>query len=193
MLNNGAGIAVTGTYPNFTIASTVNGFVRSEFNASAAATIDVPIPAGYSHHRIKFIDILASTANSELWMRIGTGAPSVIQSGASDYTHWRSNFGTGQAFITGGLAADSKVVFVGAAMPTGANGRGFSGTLNVYSPDSTTLNKQFSGDYVLKINAGSLNGGTMHSSYNSNTAITSLRLLCSTGNISGKIVIESYL
>jgi hypothetical protein len=193
VLYEGAGIEVTGTYPNFTIASTVNGFLRSEYTASNAASIDVPIPAGYSHHKIFMVDITAGTANSELWLRVGTGSPSVIQSGASDYTHFRSNFGTGQSFITGGSAADSKIQLLGAAMPTGASGRAFSKVINVYNPDSTTLNKLFNGEYVLKTSAGNLNGGTSHSSYNANTAITSLRLLCSTGNISGKIVIESYL
>lgn len=193
VLTAGTGIGVTGTYPNFTIANTLNGIVRSEYTASNAAFLDIPIPSGYSRHKIIYINVFAAVANAELWQRVGIGAPSVIQSGASDYTHWRSNFGTSQVFITGGLATDSKIVFIGAAMPTGANGRVFSGTLNVFSPDNSLYNKNFNGDYVLKTNSGNLNGGTFHSSYNANTPITSLRLLASTGNISGVVIIESYL
>jgi hypothetical protein len=193
VINAGAGIGVTGTYPNFTIDNTVNGFVRNEYTASGAATLDIPIPSGYSYHKIIIVDFFASTANAELWMRVGTGSPSSIQSGASDYTHYRSNFGVGQTFITGGAATDSKIVFVGAAMPTGASGRVFEGEINCFSPDNAIYNKSFKGTYVLKTNAGNLNGGELHSSYNANTALTSLRFLCSTGNINGKVIIQSYL
>jgi hypothetical protein len=167
--------------------------IRSEYSPLNAASIDIPIPVGYSYHKIKIVDVVATTGGSELWVRIGTGAPSVIQSGASDYSHYRSNFGTGQVFVTGGSAADSKIIIVGGVMPTGASGRVFDGEINLFSPDNTSYNKLFKGSYVLKTSGGNLNGGEVHSSYNANTAITSVRLLCSTGNISGKIVIESYL
>jgi len=193
VLNAGTGIGVSGTYPNFTIQNTLSGFVRSEYSASNAASFDVPIPAGYSYHKLFFIDIFASIANSELWLRVGTGNPSTIQSGASDYTDYRSNFGAGQAFVTGGSITNSKAVLVGAAMPTGASGRVLESELTCFSPDNTLYNKLFKGAYVFKASNGNMQGGEYHFSYNASSAITSLRLLCSTGNVTGKIIIESYL
>lgn len=165
----------------------------SAHTASASAFLTIPVPVGYSQHEVTMYDVFAATINSELWLRVGIGTPSIIQSGGSDYGHYRSNFGTGQTFATAGSGADSKITLLGAAMPTGASGRIFSCTLTIYNPDNSTYNKHFNGEYSLKTSAGNLNGGTYHSCYNSNSPITSLRLLCNTGNISGTAVINSYL
>ena len=169
------------------------GLVRSEYTGSGAASIDVLIPAGYSHHKFFLINIFAATANAELWLRVGTGDPSTIQSGAFDYTDYRSNFGAGQTFVTGGSNTNSKAVIAGAAMPTGASGRVLQSEFTCYDPDNESYNKLLKGVYVFKTNGGNMQGGDFQFSFNLSNAITSLRLLCSTGNISGKIIIESYL
>jgi hypothetical protein len=170
-----------------------SGFVRNEYIASSAASIDVPIPVGYSHHKIFMVDITAGTANSELWHRVGIGSPSVIQSGAGNYSHYRILAGNSTALTNSGSAADTKMVLIGAAMPTGSSGQAFNGNYTLYNPDSTTLKKQVNGNVSMIFNIGFFVGGTIHGLYNATDAVTSLRFQCSTGNISGKIIIESYL
>jgi hypothetical protein len=175
------------------LATMPSGFVRNEYIASNAASIDVPIPVGYSHHKIIMVDITAATANSELWHRVGIGSPSVIQSGAGNYSHYRILAGNSTALVNSGSASDTKMVLIGAAMPTGSSGQAFNGNYTLYNPDSTTLKKQINGNVSMIFNVGFFVGGTIHSLYNATDAVTSLRFQCSTGNISGKIIIESYL
>jgi hypothetical protein len=175
------------------LATMPSGFLRNEYIASSAASIDVPIPAGYSHHKIFMVDITAGTANSELWHRVGIGSPSVIQSGAGNYSHYRILSGSSTALASTGSAADTKMVLLGAAMPTGSSGQAFNGNYTLYNPDSTTLKKQVNGNISTIFNSGLFVGGTIHGLYNATDAVTSLRFQCSTGNISGKIIIESYL
>jgi hypothetical protein len=175
------------------LATMPSGFVRNEYIASSAASIDVPIPVGYSHHKIFMVDITAGTANSELWHRVGIGSPSVIQSGAGNYSHYRILSGSSTALASTGSAADTKMVLLGAAMPTGSSGQAFNGNYTFYNPDSTTLKKQVNGNISTIFNSGLFVGGTIHGLYNATDAVTSLRFQCSAGNISGKIIIESYL
>jgi hypothetical protein len=175
------------------LATMPSGFVRNEYIASSAASIDVPIPVGYSHHKIFMVDITAGTANSELWYRVGIGSPSVIQSGAGNYSHYRILAGSSTTLASGGSAADTKMVLLGAAMPTGSSGQAFNGNYTLYNPDGTTLKKQVNGNVSMIFNSGLFVGGTIHGLYNATDAVTSLRFQCSTGNISGKIIIESYL
>jgi hypothetical protein len=176
-----------------TLATMPSGFVRNEYIASSAASLDVPIPVGYSHHKIFMVDITAGTANSELWHRVGIGSPSVIQSGAGNYSHYRILGGSSTALANTGSASDTKMVLLGAAMPTGSSGQAFNGNYTLYNPDSTTLKKQVNGNISTIFNSGLFVGGTIHGLYNATDAVTSLRFQCSTGNISGKIIIESYL
>jgi hypothetical protein len=175
------------------LATMPSGFLRNEYIASSAASIDVPIPVGYSHHKIFMVDITAGTANSELWHRVGIGSPSVIQSGAGNYSHYRILSGSSTALASTGSAADTKMVLLGAAMPTGSSGQAFNGNYTLYNPDSTTLKKQVNGNISTIFNSGLFVGGTIHGLYNATDAVTSLRFQCSAGNISGKIIIESYL
>lgn len=169
------------------------GFVRSEFTASGAAFLDIPIPAGYSYHKITYLNIVAAVANAELWQRFGTGFPSVIQLGANDYSHWRTLSGNSTPLASTGAINDSKAVLLGAAMPTGSSGQSLYGNYVLYNPDNSTLRKQINGNISMFFNNGSFVGGTVHNTWKSNTAITSIRLLCNTGNISGTAIIESYL
>jgi hypothetical protein len=194
-VTNARTITINGTAQDLTANRTwtINEIVRSEYNTSAAAYLDIPIPVGYSHHKINFIDTFAQTANSELWFRVGTGSTPTIQAGASDYTHYRILGGVSNGLAMGGAATDSKVVIIGAAMPTGASGRTYSGCIEVYAPDNSSYNKHFTGVLAGKFNNGNFVGGTVSADYNANTAVTAIRFLCSTGNISGKFVIESYL
>jgi len=192
VLNEGTGIDITGTYPNFTIANTINGFIRSEYTASGAATLDIPIPSGYSKHVITVQNAVAGTANSQLWARMGIGAPSVIQSGATDYT-WARGGTTNNAAFGSSSAGDSVINLNGATMPTGASGRSINMQLVLNNASGTTFNKSVQGTFVGQTNAGQIITQTLGGILLKLDAITSLRLLCSTGNISATVVIESYL
>lgn len=170
------------------------GLVRSEYTASNAASIDVPVPAGYSHHRIFMVELTAGTANSELWHQVGIGTPSVIQSGAASYLHYRILGGSNSGAVQfGGSSSDTKMVIMGAAMPTGSAGQSLSGNYTLYNPDGTTLKKQFNGNVSTYFNNAAFVGGIIQSTYTGTDAVTSIRFQCSVGNISGKIIIESYL
>jgi hypothetical protein len=192
VINAGTGIGVSGTYPNFTIANTVNGFVRNEYTASGAATLDIPIPSGYSKHVITVQNAVGGTANSQLWARMGIGAPSVIQSGATDYT-WARGGATGNAAFGSSSAGDSVINLNGATMPTGASGRSINMQLVLNNASGTTFNKSVQGTFTGQTNAGQIITQTVGGVLLKLDAITSLRLLCSTGNISATVVIESYL
>jgi hypothetical protein len=175
-----------------TLATTPNGFVRNEYIASGAATLDIPIPSGYSKHVLTVQNAVAGTANSQLWARMGIGAPSVIQSGATDYT-WARGGATANAAFGSSSAGDSVINLNGATMPTGASGRSINMQLVLNNASGTTFNKSLQGTFTGQTNAGQIITQTVGGILLKTDAITSLRLLCSTGNISATVVIESYV
>jgi hypothetical protein len=172
--------------------STAVGFLSQTFTASNAATFDVPLPAGYSHHQLVFNDIRAHATNPEFWIRVGTGSPVTYQAGASDYRWARTGISDGIGF-NASSSADTKISLWGALMGTGASGRVCSGNLTIYSPDNTSYNKLINGLTSAFFSTGQYGNENFSGGYQSTTALTGIRLLMSTGNISGTIILKSYV
>jgi hypothetical protein len=172
--------------------STAVGFLSQTFTASNAATFDVPLPSGYSHHQLIFNDIRAHATNPEFWIRVGTGSPVTYQAGASDYRWARTGISDAIGF-NAASNADTKISLWGALMGTGASGRVCSGNLTIYSPDNTSYNKLINGLTTAFFSTGVFNNENFSGGYQSTTAITGIRLLMSTGNISGTIILNSYV
>jgi hypothetical protein len=160
------------------------------YTASAAAYLDIPFPVGFNAHEIQLTDVIAGTAASELWMRVLVGG--VVQSGASDYVHYRALGGVSTAWTLAGAATDSKIVLFGAALANGASGRSFCGNIQTCNVESTTYQKKFTGQIAARPNGGGFLGGVTFNGYNSTNAIDGVRILCNSGTISGIFVIRSY-
>lgn len=171
---------------------TINSYFKAEYTASGAASLDIPIPSGYNKIEITISGVYTSVINAELWIRAGTGSPVVYASGASNYSHYRIGGQSGGAPSGAGSLADTKIVYLGAAS-TNTSSRTMNGTIYLNSPDDTSMLKQIQYKF-----SGWLSGGQLYTTDGTgsyiltNDAITGIRLLASSGNISGKAVIRAW-
>lgn len=171
---------------------TINSYFKAAYTASGAATLDIPIPSGYNKIEITVSGIYTSVINTELWIRIGTGSPVVYASGASNYSHYRIAGQTGGAPTGAGSGSDTKIVYLGAAS-INVSSRTTNGTIYINEPDDTSMLKQVQFKVAGWLSGLQLFSGDGSGSYIlNNDAITGVRLMASSGNISGKAVIRAW-
>lgn len=173
-------------------AGSDSGITITTGSATNAANVEILLPDGYSRHDIILNSVIAQTSNSELWARVGVGSPPSFQVGSSDYSHYRYGGAPGSAITGAGASTDTKIVIIGAAMPTGSSGRILSGVFEVFDPDDNTYHKNFTFRVSCKFSSGAFNGISGHGAYNNNSVLTAIRIQCSSGNISLKYTIKSY-
>lgn len=80
----------------------------STATASASATIDFTLPAGYRHYVVVLSHVVPATDGVDLWLRTSTDGGSSFDAGASDY-RWGvlRRSGTGAAWVED--TADSEI------------------------------------------------------------------------------------
>ena len=151
-------------------------------NVSNTATVDFTLPAGYSNYMIDMDTVYAATSGSALWLRVGTPT---IQSGGSDYRYSRVGAFSGSSAITYSSGAAEIQVF-GTDMPgTGARNSALTGTLIMHQPSDNVLHKKIQMDFTVTGNGGNFYQFQGWGWYQSATAYTVVRIMCSTGNIYG--------
>lgn len=155
--------------------------------ASSSATLDftTAISSTYETYKIEFVDLLPANNNVNLLMRVGTGGGPTYDSGANyawfENTHRNGGGDTNQGATSG--ATSMQLAGDGVGVSNSAN-FGVSGSITFANPNSAIYKKHWGqmwwyydtgADPVLNIVMGT---------YRSTTAVTALRFLMSSGNIS---------
>lgn len=150
--------------------------------ASTSATLDFTtfISSTYDQYVFEFLGVLPATSTADLWMRVGTGGGPTYDTGAN-YT-----WALFQAAQTGGTAAlgtgaDTKLK-IAHSLGTGST-NGASGSLTIYEPQSTSLYKRYVGRMIDIDSSGNMATAVDGGHYTSTTALTAVRFLYSSGNI----------
>lgn len=179
-------LTVSGGNPGWAAAGGGGGALAflAAVTASNSATMDFAsfISSTYDTYIFKFVSILPATSTAILWMRMGTGAGPTYDAGANYGDQiWRHVYNAG-AGISAADSGSTRIALTGPWLSTGVHG--ISGSLELYDPQSATLNKYVSGKFVYPDSGPSLMAvSEMGGQYNSITAVTAVRFLMSAGNI----------
>ena len=155
-----------------------------QHTASASSSLDFTafISSTYDDYLFKFVNVLPATSTAILQMRVGTGGGPTYDSGTNYGTQlFRHSFNA--SAVSGADSGATSIALTTAWLSTGTHAIG--GSLELYDPQSTTFQKYVSGKFVypdsgISNMAVSEMGGQWN---NSGTAITAVRFLMSSGNI----------
>ena len=153
--------------------------------ASADSTIDFAnnLDSTYEVYVVVFSGTIPATDGARFQLRIGTGGTPTYQSGASDYS-WSTDYTVPGAASGGAVASDAEIELIGTALTVGnATGEHVAGRVFIHSPSDTNLHTYVEAQIVGKNTASGLFIANTAGSYNATTAVTSLRFLFSSGNI----------
>lgn len=161
-----------------------NWVLLSTAVASSSATIDFTgLDNTYSLYRIEYTDMMPATNNTDMRIRIGTGATPTYQSGGTDYTY------VGRIIISNSVtqtiySATAAQILVN-TMQTNS-GTYYGGNITIYNPSQTsghhTIAYERYDRYFVNPNLVTLKTDGL-GTYNSTTAVTAVRILMSSGNI----------
>lgn len=159
----------------------------SSQTASASATIDFSnlLDSTYLNYVLVISGMVPATNNTRPYLRVGTGAGPSWKSGAADY-QWAQGIceAAGAGFNGTGSNAAAQIVMSYDGI-TGATTHSFNAVLYIYNVTNTSTWKHINGNGSYIRNASTiLTSFYIAGTYVATTAITSLRLLMSSGNIS---------
>lgn len=159
----------------------------SSQTASSSATIDFSnlLNSTYLNYVLVISGMVPATNNTRPYLRVGTGAGPSWQSGAADY-QWAQGVceAAGAGFNGTGSNAAAQIVMSYDGI-TGATTHSFNAVLYIYNVTNTSTWKHINGNGSYIRNASTiLTSFHIAGTYVSTTAITSFRLLMSSGNIS---------
>ncbi len=152
--------------------------------ASSSSTLDFTsfISSTYDEYMIEFVSIMPATTNVDLLMRMGTGGGPSWDAGTNyGWAGWRwapagsafagASSGQNQIVLSanGGIKSD-------AVLP-------FNGSLKLFNPESTASAKYVTGQVGYVDNSGTIIGTTITGIYIPTTALTGVRFLMGSGNI----------
>lgn len=154
--------------------------------ASASATLDFTsfISSTYDEYVFEIVSLIAATNTVNFIMRMGTGAGPTYDSGANysfDDFIYRSG-GT----ATGGAAGQTSIAinYTGTAVNNGTAAQaGVFAAFRLFDPQSTALYKIVDGRTAYFDSGGFRVGVIFRGAYESTTAVTAVRFLFSSGNI----------
>jgi hypothetical protein len=159
-------------------------------NASAALDITGAFSDTFDRYELELIDLLPATNNVTAWLRVGTGVGPTWQAGASAYNWHLFVIGTSTNTTQQGPA--QQIGLSNANSVGNIAGGGINGTLRFYSPDATKF-PRFEINSLVITDAATSQANVGGGVYLTATAITGLRFLFSSGNItSGSIRLLGY-
>ena len=168
----------------------------AQLTASASATIDFTtrnaagqsgalIQSDYDDYLVKFIGIIPATSTSILWMRMGTGAGPTWDAGTA-YGSQLFRHSWNASALSGADSGANQIPLTTAWLSTGAHP--IAGSLELYDPQHATLYKFVSGKFIYPDSTlGNMAVSEVGGQYNSATAVTAIRFLMSSGNITSGI------
>ncbi len=184
--DNSTKIATT-AYADAAASAGDSWVLLSSQTASASATIDFSnlLDSTYLNYVLVISGMVPATNNTTPYLRVGTGAGPSWKSGAADY-QWALDIceatGPGYNGTGSNAAAQIAMSYVGI---TGATTHSFNAVLYIYNVTNTSTWKHINGvgSYIRNSNT-LLTAFNVAGAYAATTAITSFRLLMSSGNIS---------
>jgi hypothetical protein len=184
-------LTVTGTSMVLLQTQSVSGVATIDFVTGTGGTV---LTDTYDRYEFK-IEITADSDNVEMRMRVGTDVGPTYQADAADYD-WHTMYMAGGASAIAADGSDNEMVMSGivssGASLGNAAGENYCSEVRFCNPESTTSKKHFywSGIYsdVAGLSRSFWGGG----SYLTAEAITAVRFLTSSGNISGRISLYGF-
>ena len=104
--------------------------------ASASATIDFVLPAGYFKFVVAFDTVVPATDNVQLYFRTSTDGGSTFDSGASNYRYAYQGYNDAAAAVTGSSAGATFIPITHSDVGS-ATDEFVSGEVNIYNPAAT--------------------------------------------------------
>ena len=150
--------------------------------ASASATLDFTgfISSSYDVYVFEFMNIVPATAAVNFQMRVGTGAGPTWDSGSNyNYAEFVSTTGAGTAQAS---SAGTTAIVLMNNLSTAAN-KSSIGHVKLYTPSNTSYEKAVSYQTYHAQNGGGSTQLVGGGAYLSTTAVTGVRFLMSSGNI----------
>lgn len=154
----------------------------STASASNSSTIDFTgLTSTYTVYKIIFTQLVPQTDFTAGWIRLGTGGTPTYASGASDYKWCRKFVSTiGEGFA--GDNADAQILFFGAGAGNNT-GENLSGEITLYNPSNATVYKLIEQRTMAYDSAPDNSFQIGSGVYLSTTAVTAIRIMMSSGNI----------
>ena len=193
-LQAGSGIALGVAASTITVTNIAQGggagaagsglVLLEQHTASASATLDFTtfISSTYDDYLFRCVNLMPTTTNTNLLMQMGTGAGPTYDTGANyGWAGWRWAPG-GSAFA----GASSGPTSIGLDASGGVKSDAvlpFSGSWRLSGPQSTASAKTVIGQAGYVDNTGTIIGCTLTGLYIPTTAVTAVRFLMSSGNI----------
>jgi len=152
-----------------------------QYTASASAQLDFTtfISSTYDDYLLELVNVLPATDAVDLRIRVGTGGGPTYDTGAN-YA-WTHLYGYN---ATSGVEGAAGAAFISIRGSVSNTVHGLSGSVRLYNPGATALNKVLT--YQTMAYVGAVTAFVMDTgggAYKSNTAVTALRFYFSAGNI----------
>lgn len=153
-----------------------------QHTAAASATLDfaASIIATYDEYLIELVNLIPATNAASLYMRMSTDGGATYDAGAN-YSYnvtGLNRFGVGQTGVDSGA---TQILATQSGVDNTATG-GVSGSLRLFSPSSTSLHKNVTGQ-LNSLFTGIIQTHQISGWYRITTAVNAFRFLFSTGNI----------
>lgn len=151
---------------------------------SNASSANITLSTSYQVHHVEIINLVPATDNVELWLRTSSDGVN-YDTGASDYRHARVAATDAGTSAAAGSTGDTKIV-VSAALGN-STGEAINGSIKIYDR-AGALYKPLQFDSSLVSSAPQLIRNAGSGVRVSTGAIVSVRILCSSGNISSATI-----
>lgn len=165
-----------------TIAYRPSEYLISHTAVSAAASQDLTFPTTPTFKHFKLvIEDWVPVSDSGMLLRVAVA--SVVQSGASDYGYGGASADTGSI---ANVSDNADTALSLASVDSGESGGGASAVVHILNPFGTVQKKHVHWSSIASRTGspGDPEHRTMGGWYAADSALTGIRLLCSTGNIS---------
>ena len=157
--------------------------------AAGSGTLDFTgfLSSTYTAYLFAITNIMPATTNTNLLLRVGTGGGPTYDSGTNyGWAGWRWAPG-GEAHAGGSSGQTSLGLDASGGVKSDAV-LPYSGTFYLWNPQDTTAAKAVTGQAHYVDNSGTLIGSTFSGLYLSATALTAIRFLMSSGNITSGFI-----
>lgn len=178
---------------NFPADVSRGAVLLQELTASTSASLDFSTRASggplfqsdFDVYFFTFCNVLPATSTDDLWIRMGTGAGPTWDSGANySWAYSQTSQIPNSAIL--GAAGDTKIKIAHSLSNTSTNGT--SGELFLYAPLNTSAYKKLNSKLVHVDSAGNFINAQCAAQYASATALTGVRFLFSSGDITSGII-----
>jgi hypothetical protein len=155
--------------------------------ASASATLDFVLPAGFSEFEVRWINLRPATDGAILALRTSTDSGATFAATASDYEYTSEVTTPGTSAVSSALGASATAILLTSQIDTGLAGNSCQGQATLFVGDGTRRPNVLS-------SAGHYHNGlaarVMHRTVGeraNGTAINAIRFLMDSGNITAGV------